>query len=150
VATLICSQGHPNPVGQRFCGDCGEDLAPPAADPAPAPAPPAGDAGPRPSSGNRYVLVALGAVIVVAAVALVVLLVSRASDDPASPPATTVVRGDAVWTWYFPATTSEAEVTQRVDTACSTHPEVGSIQVTMVDTDVGNFDNAQSHTFTCP
>ena len=151
MATLICSRGHANPLGQGFCGECGEDLTRP--DPAPETAEPRAPARPashRLSTPARLALVALLLVIVFAAVALVALLAGRKDSTPVAPSAPTEGRGNAVVVWYFPVSTPETDLMDRVDTFCSAHPDVGSIQVNFVDLNSGNLTTGQSQTYPCP
>lgn len=151
MATLICSQGHPNPVGQRFCGECGEDLT----TSGPAPEPDGGRTGaaagasPRLSTSTRYTLVAFALAVVFAFVAVAALLVGPRHSSPSAPSATTVARGNAVLVWYFPATTPETDLVDRVDAECAAHPEVGAIQVHFIDLDVGNLATSESRTYPC-
>ena len=164
MATLTCSQGHPNPLGQNFCGTCGEDLTlddepvhepvgPPAGQPA---GEPSGDVaeGPAPVVDNPvsrrmgWVLFALAAVFLAVAVIGFVVARRHTTANPAPVPANSVARDQKV-VWYFPETTAETDLVNRVEQFCAANPAVASIQINLMDLDQGNMAPVLSTDYPC-
>ena len=147
MATLVCSMGHPNPIGQRFCGACGEDLTVPNldADAAPAEVVPVGT-----SRRARVRWITIAASVAIGAIIAIALAFGQRSNRSSPPSVTTVVRGDQTLVWYFPVATPDTETTSRVNDECAAHPEVGTIQVNFIDLDRGSLTPVDSKSYRCP
>jgi len=151
MATLVCSKGHANPLGQRFCGECGEDLTQ-ATDLPEAARDTSGTEAATPARAARHSLAWI--VVAVGVVCLVIVggaLSFRSNGSSSTPTATTSApRGDRQVVWYFPASTPATDIVSQVDGECAAQPDVGSIVVNLIDLGTDTLTPVDTKTYPCP
>ena len=96
-----------------------------------------------------WVLFALAAVFL--SVAVVGFLVARrqtSSPGTGPGPASTVTRQQKV-VWYFPQTTAETDLVNRVDQFCAANPSVATVEINLMDLDEGNMTSVVTTDYPC-
>jgi hypothetical protein len=150
MATLVCSKGHANPLGQRFCGECGEDLTQATDLPEverDTSSTEAATPGPEARHWLAWIVIAVGVLCLVIVGGALLQRSNRSSTPTVT---TSAPRGDRQVVWYFPASTPATDLVSRVDEECAAQPDLGSIVVNLIDLGTDTLAPVDTKTYPCP